>query len=40
MTALPDFRFVTLQLIGARQVAGFGSARSVGPDELAEVLAA
>lgn len=40
MTALPDFRFVTLQLTGARQVAGFGSARSVGPDELAEVLAA
>ena len=40
MTALPDFRFVTLQLTGARQVAGFGAARSVGPDELAQALAA
>ena len=40
MTELPDFRFVTLQLTGARQVAGFGAARSVGPDELAQALAA
>ena len=27
MTELPDFRFVTLQITGARQVAGFGAAR-------------
>ncbi len=39
MTALPDFRFVTLQLTGARQVAGFGAARTVTPEELALVLA-
>ena len=38
MTALPDFRFVTLAPTGARQVAGFGSARSVGADELALAL--
>ena len=40
MTELPDFRFITLQITGARQVAGFGAARSVGPDELAQALAA
>lgn len=40
MTALPDFRFVTLDVIGARQVAGFGSARSVSAHELAQVLGA
>ena len=39
MTALGDFRFVTLRVTGARQIAGFGSARSVGADELAQVLA-
>ncbi len=39
MTALPDFRFVTLTPTGARQIAGFGSARSVGADELAQILA-
>ena len=39
MTALADFRFVTLALTGARQVAGFGSARSVSAEELAAVLA-
>ena len=38
MTALADFRFVTLALTGARQVAGFGSARSVGAEELAILL--
>ena len=38
MTALPDFRFVTIAVTGARQVAGFGSARSVGPEELAQIL--
>ena len=40
MTELPDFRFVTLQITGARQVAGFGAARSVPADELASILAA
>lgn len=40
MTALPDFRFVTIAITGARQVAGFGSARSVEPEELAQILAA
>lgn len=39
MTQLPDFRFVTVALTDARQVAGFGSARSVGAEELAQVLA-
>lgn len=34
MTALPDFRFVALHLLSARQVAGFGAARSVDADEL------
>jgi putative heme iron utilization protein len=34
MTALGDFRFVRLQPAGARQVAGFGAARSVAADEL------
>jgi hypothetical protein len=40
MTALADFHFVTLQLTGARQVAGFGTARSVAADELALLLQA
>ena len=39
MTALPDFRFVTLSPTRARQVAGFGAARTVEADELAAVLA-
>jgi putative heme iron utilization protein len=39
MTALPDFRFVTITITGARQVTGFGSARSVEPEELAQILA-
>lgn len=34
MTALPDFRFVALHVISARQVAGFGAARSVDAEEL------
>lgn len=38
MTALPDFRFVQLQVHGARQVAGFGAARAVAADELAAAL--
>ena len=40
MTELPDFRFITLQITGARQVAGVGAARSVPADELASILAA
>lgn len=40
MTALPDFRFVALEVLGARQVAGFGAARSVSPDELKRALSA
>ena len=38
MTALPDFRFVALEVLGARQVAGFGAARSVDSDELTRAL--
>ena len=38
MTALGDFRFVRLSPQGARQVAGFGAARSLGADELAQAL--
>ena len=38
MTQLGDFRFVALHLTGARHVAGFGAARSVDVDELAQVL--
>jgi len=40
MTELGDFRFVLLRPTGARQVAGFGAARSVAGDELARVLGA
>lgn len=39
MTALGDFRFVRLQPLGARQVAGFGAARSLPADELRQALA-
>ena len=39
MTALGDFRFVLLRPVGARQVAGFGAARTVDGAELARVLA-
>lgn len=38
MTQLGDFRFVALHITGARQVAGFGAARSINTDELALVL--
>lgn len=38
MTQLPDFRFVALHLQQARQVAGFGAARSVDADTLQEAL--
>ena len=38
MTHLGDFMFVAIRLTGARQVAGFGAARSVEAGELARVL--
>ena len=40
MTALADFRFMALELTRARQVAGFGAARTVEADELRSVLRA
>lgn len=38
MTTLGDFRFVAITVTAARQVAGFGAARSVEGDDLAGVL--
>lgn len=38
ITQLGDFRFVRLTPQGARQVAGFGAARSLSADEVAQVL--
>jgi putative heme iron utilization protein len=38
MTELGDFRFVAIDIVGARHVSGFGAARTVGDDELKEVL--
>lgn len=38
MTELGDFRFVEVQLSGARQVAGFGAARSLNEDDLRQLL--
>jgi putative heme iron utilization protein len=38
MTQLGDFRFVRLRVLGARQVAGFGAARSLGADEVRQAL--
>lgn len=40
MTQLGDFRFVALQVRTVRHVAGFGAARSVEPQEIAQVLRA
>ncbi|MFZ3219367.1 MAG: pyridoxamine 5'-phosphate oxidase family protein [Rhodoferax sp.] len=40
MTQLGDFRFVGLAVLGARQVAGFGAARSLDADAIAHVLRA
>lgn len=40
MTQLGDFSFVLVALTGARQVAGFGAARSVDAEALARILAA
>jgi putative heme iron utilization protein len=34
MTQLGDFKFVAIEVKGARQVAGFGSARSIDEDEV------
>ena len=38
MMQLGDFRFVSIELEDARQIAGFGAARSVGAEEIGEVL--
>jgi putative heme iron utilization protein len=38
MTQLGDFRFVAIQLTGARQVAGFGAARSLDLETIQSVL--
>ena len=38
MTQLADFRFVRLQPLGARHVAGFGAARSLSAQDLSQVL--
>ena len=40
MTTLGDFRFVRLLPVGARQVAGFGAARSLDAAEVAQALGA
>lgn len=40
MTALPDFRFVLLHPLQARQIAGFGAARRIDADDLRAALAA
>ena len=40
MTHLGDFSFVAIYPTAARQVAGFGTARPLEADELAEVLRA
>lgn len=39
MTALGDFRFVSVAIHGARQVAGFGAARSLDAGEVRQALA-
>lgn len=38
MTELPDFRWVVLHVRSARQIAGFGAARTVGSDDLRQAL--
>lgn len=38
MTELGDFMFVGIAVLGARQVAGFGAARSLDAETVAEVL--
>ena len=39
MTELADFRFVAIEVKGARQVAGFGAARSMDAGEIKQALA-
>jgi putative heme iron utilization protein len=39
MAALPDFRFFSVEVRSARQVAGFASARSIDGDELRQAFA-
>ena len=38
MTQLGDFRFVAIELKAARQVAGFGAARSIDEEEVRQAL--
>jgi len=38
MTKLGDFMFVGVAVDGARQVAGFGAARTLEADDLAQLL--
>ena len=38
MTELGDFRFVVIQITGARQVAGFGEARTLDEGEVRDLL--
>lgn len=38
MTELGDFMFVAIRLLGARQIAGFGAARSLDAEALARIL--
>ena len=38
MTERGDFKFVAIHVTGARQVAGFGAARSIDEDEISRVL--
>jgi hypothetical protein len=38
MTQLGDFMFMAIHILGARQVAGFGAARSLDADAVARVL--
>jgi putative heme iron utilization protein len=40
MTQLPDFKFFAIEVSGARQVAGFGTARSIDAEELRLALEA
>jgi hypothetical protein len=39
MTRLGDFRFVSIEIKGRLQVAGFGAARAIGEDEIRNTLA-
>lgn len=38
MTQLGDFMFVAIRILGARQIAGFGAARSLDAGEMARIL--